>query len=124
MLTRPWSRLVDLDIAVVDLMVSWLGLAPTVYRSSTLGVDGEQSDRLLRLCQHFGATRYLSGSAARDYLDVPLFERHGVQVEWQDYQHPIYPQQHGAFVPFLSAIDLLLNCGDDSRSILEGGHSR
>jgi hypothetical protein len=62
----------------------------------------------------------LSGSAARVYLDTAVFERNGIAVEWQDYVHPVYRQQHGAFVPYLSAIDLLLNCGDESRSVLEG----
>ena len=53
-----------------------------------------------------------------------MFERAGVTVEWQDYRHPTYPQQHGEFVPYLSAIDLLLNCGDESRAILESENPR
>ena len=122
LLTRPWARLVDLDIAVVALLAKWLGISPEIYRSSEQGIPGEQSERLLRLCEHFGATRYLSGSAARDYLDVALFAGRGVEVAWQDYVHPEYPQQFGAFVPYLSAIDLLLNCGEESRTILESGN--
>jgi hypothetical protein len=122
LLTRPWTRLVDLDIAVVALVAKWLGLAPEIYRSSELGIAAEQSERLLRLCEHFGATRYLSGSAARDYLDVELFNRREVDVAWQDYRHPEYAQQYGGFVPYLSAIDLLLNCGEESRTILESGN--
>ncbi len=121
-LMRPWERIVDLDLTVGALLAKWLGLAPAVFQSSQLQIEGEQSIRLLRICQHFGATRYLSGSAARDYLDVALFAQHGVDVEWQDYRHPEYPQQHGSFVPYLSAIDLLLNCGDESRAILESGN--
>ena len=112
----------DLDIAVVALLAKWLRISPEIYRSSEQGIPGEQSERLLRLCDHFGATRYLSGSAARDYLDVALFARRGVEVAWQDYCHPEYPQQFGAFVPYLSAIDLLLNCGEESRTILESGN--
>ena len=124
LLERSWTRLIDLDVAVVAMMAKWLKLSPEIHLASALGVDGEQSGRLLALCRHFGATRYLSGSAARDYLDVPLFERHGVAVEWQDYRHPTYPQQHGEFVPYLSAIDLLLNCGEESRAILESENPR
>lgn len=124
LLERSWTRLVDLDVAVVAMMAKWLKLSPEIHLASALGVDGEQSGRLLALCRHFEAARYLSGSAARDYLDVPLFERHGVAVEWQDYRHPTYPQQHGEFVPYLSAIDLLLNCGEESRAILESENPR
>ena len=119
-LSRPWERLVELDIALVEVMCRWLGLSPRIERSSQLGVPGERSERLVRICQHFDAQVYLSGSAARVYLDTAVFEHNGIAVEWQDYVHPVYRQQHGAFVPYLSAIDLLLNCGDESRSVLEG----
>jgi hypothetical protein len=122
LLMRPWTRIVDLDVAVAAAMARWLRLEPDVHFASALGVAGEQSGRLLALCRHFGADCYLSGSMAREYLDVPLFEQHGIRVEWQDYRHPVYAQQHGAFVPQLSAIDLLLNCGDGSRAILESGN--
>jgi hypothetical protein len=117
------DRLVDLDLAVVGLMSEWLGIGPRVVRASEIGIGGGQSERLLQICQHFGATEYLSGSAARDYLDEPLFERKGIAVSWQDFDHPVYPQRHGAFVPYLSAIDLLLNCGDDARGVLERSES-
>lgn len=118
---RRWESLLELDAAVVALMCRWLGLDRRVLRSSQLQVGGERSERLLRMCEHLGARRYLSGSAARSYLDVSLFERAGVRVDWQDYRHPTYPQQHGEFVPFLSALDLLLNCGDESLSVISRG---
>lgn len=119
LLLRPWRRLVDLDIELANLLATMFGLTPRVVRASTLGVGGERSERLLRICQHFGASSYLSGDAARAYLDVPLFERHGVRVEWQEFQHPSYAQQHGTFVPYLSAVDLLMNYGPASRRVLQ-----
>lgn len=120
---RRWELLADLDEAVVKLMCRWLGIERETARSSELGVEGERSERLLSLCQRLGARRYLSGNAAQSYLDVEMFARHGVEVAWQDYSHPVYPQQHGEFVPFLSALDLLLNCGDESASIIAQGSS-
>ena len=122
LLNRPWTHIADLDIAVAGLLAGWLKLAPDVVRASRLGIDGDQSERLINVCLHFGAKRYLSGSAARDYLDVGRFESRGIEVVWQEYHHPVYPQQYEPFVPYLSAIDLLLNCGDDSALILEHGH--
>jgi hypothetical protein len=117
-LSQTWTHIVDLDLAVVELMARWLKVTANVSRASQLGVGGGQSERLVKLCLRFGARRYLSGSAARDYLDLGLFERNGIEVLWQDYHHPVYPQQFGPFVPFLSAIDLLFNCGEDSAGIL------
>jgi hypothetical protein len=121
LLLRRWERLVDLDLACSGLMAEWLGLRRRIERSSALNIGGERSERLVSICRHFGATRYLSGDAAQSYLDVASFERHGIQVEWQQYEHPVYPQLHGEFVPRLSALDLVLNCGDQSALIAFGG---
>lgn len=117
-LERRWTLLVDLDLAVTGLICGWLGLTRPTLRASALGVPGKQSERLLALCRHVGARRYLSGNAAKDYLDTELLARNRIEVEWQDYVHPIYPQQHGDFVPHLSIVDLLFNCGGESAAIL------
>ena len=122
MLSRRWDRLVDLDITLIEAIAGWLGLRPHVVRASELGIEGARSERLLGICRQLGATEYVSGDAARAYLDLPLFERHGIRVTWQAYAHPVYPQQHGAFVPYLSIVDLLFNCGPSSRDVLLGGH--
>lgn len=118
LLTRPWESLVELDIATTALLCEWLGLACSPIRSSELDVSGDPTGRLVGLCRHFGADRYLSGSSGRDYLDVPAFEHEGVDVVWQDYHHPEYPQLHGEFLPYLSVLDLLLNCGEQSLEII------
>ena len=121
LLRRKWERLVDLDIASADLIAHWFGLQRRIERSSGLGIGGERSDRLVNICRHFGASTYVSGAAAEAYLDVGSFERNGILVEWQRYAHPVYPQLHGEFVPYLSALDLLFNCGDDAPLIAFGG---
>ena len=118
MLERRWTLLVDLDLAVTDLICGWLRLERRMLRASELGISGKQSERLLALCQHVRARRYLSGNSAKDYLDTELFARHGIEIEWQDYVHPVYPQQHGDFVPYLSIVDLVFNCGEESAAIL------
>jgi hypothetical protein len=121
LIQRKWERLVDLDIACADVLAKWLGLQRRIERSSMLGIEGERSERLLNICRHFGASTYVSGDSAQGYLDVALFERHGIAVEWQRFVHPIYPQLHGEFTPFLSALDLLFNRGDDAPLIAFSG---
>jgi hypothetical protein len=89
-----------------------------------LGVSGNRNERLVNLCKQLRATRYLSGAAAKEYLEVPLYEKEGIEVEFQDFHHPTYPQLHGEFIPFLSIIDLLFNVGPDSHQYLtdRGSH--
>ena len=74
-------------------------------------VDG-RSERLLSLCQQAGGSEYVSGPAARDYLDEAVFDRAGVKVAWFDYQgYAPYPQQWGEFSHGVTILDLLFNCG-------------
>lgn len=119
-LTRDWERLVDLNRAVITLMAAWLGVKTAVVTASELGIGGERTARLVAICRHFGARRYLSGDSARNYLDLEMFAEAGIEVEWQEFRHPVYPQLHGPFVSHLSAMDLILNCGPDSPAILSG----
>ena len=121
LLGRNWQLLCELDFAVIKLMCKWLGLERETMRSSELPVSGDRSERLVNFCRHLQANNYLSGNAAQDYLDVQSFASNGIDVEWQNYKHPTYPQQHGAFTPFLSALDLVLNCGEASAGIISEG---
>jgi hypothetical protein len=117
-LERPWKRLLDLNLEVTALMRRWLEIKTPLKRASELGAIGDQSARLLSICKMHGAKTYLSGDAARDYLDLDLFATAGVKVRWQDYRHPVYPQLHGPFISHLSALDLVLNLGPASGALL------
>lgn len=78
------------------------------------------TDRLLNLCSTVGATNYVSGPAAKNYMELEKFERAGIAVSWMDYNgFPEYPQAWGAFESHVSIIDLLLNCGESSRNYLQ-----
>lgn len=119
LLEQDWTLLADLDIEVSRLMCGWFGLTRPMHRSSRVGIEGgDRNGRLLRLCQHFGADRYLSGNAAKDYLDLALFERSGIAVEWQDFVNPQYAQLHGEFESHLSALDCVLNVGEACRELI------
>lgn len=118
LLSRRWELLFDLVVETNEALRRALGVATPVHFSSRLGIGGGQTERLVNLCRHFGAGLYLSGNAAREYLDLAQFAAAGVRVEFQEYAHPTYPQLHGEFLPFLSVVDLLFNCGKDSLQIL------
>lgn len=120
-LEQPFRRLVDLDLALAQWLAAELGIATPCHRSSQLGIGGDRNQRLLNLCRHFGATRYLSGNAAQDYLEVERFRAEGVEVVWHDYAHPTYPQMHGEFVSHLSTLDLLLNVGGAALAMVSRG---
>jgi len=79
----------------------------------------EPTERLVRLCLAAGATRYLSGPAAKAYLDPARFAAHGIELAWMEYgPYPPYPQLWGEFDHRVSVIDLLMNTGDDAITYL------
>jgi hypothetical protein len=119
--TRPWTSLVELDLHMLDLARRWLRIQVPIVRSSSLGLSGLKTDRLIDLCKKVGATAYISGKGgSTGYLDVERMGRAGIGVIWQHFDHPVYPQRYPerGFVSHLGFIDLVLNCGDDSRAML------
>lgn len=123
-LQRNWIFLIDLDLAMIELLLKWLGLQRPMHFASEIGGAGRSTQRLYEICAALGATAYLSGDAARAYLEEALFAAHGMRVEYQCYAHPFYRQLFGSFVSHLSAIDLVFNHGPDSLPILTGETAR
>jgi hypothetical protein len=105
------DRLAELTIATTRLMAELLGVRRETLRSSALGIEGSGTDRVLAVCHALGATRYVTGHGALAYLDHEAFESAGIAVEYMDYDLSPYPQQHGAFEPYVTALDLLANTG-------------
>ena len=82
---------------------------------------GRASELVLNLCLEVGATRYLSGDGGKNYLDLEAFDRAGVEIDFRSPALPLaYPQQFSqlGFINHLSALDIMLNCGDGWRTYL------
>jgi hypothetical protein len=78
-----------------------------------LGIEGTSSRRVLDVVKKMGGNNYITGLGALKYLDHELFERHGVSVRYMQYACFTYPQLHGEFTPYVSALDLIANCGKE-----------
>jgi WbqC-like protein len=124
-LERDWSLLSDLNIAVTELMLDSLGIQCKRLRASDLNVKGAADDLVLNICEAVGAKAYISGKGAQAYQDQKKFQEHGIELRYQEYHNPSYPQCHASvgFIPDLSALDLLLNAGPNAREIMHSGKS-
>jgi len=119
--SEPASMLVDFNLSSIRMLMSLLDVERPMVLSSTLAPEGARNELLVDLLRKVGAGRYLSGVGARDYMDESLFAAADIEVLWQDFRHPVYPQQFGKFEAYLSAIDVLFNCGvEESRRLLRG----
>jgi hypothetical protein len=118
---RPWKKFCELSCAFIELILDLLGLPRSMDRTSALGISGESTGLVVAMCKATGADTYLSGVHGRDYLDAGEFERHGIRLVFQDFAGSAYPQcWPGPFVPNLSVIDVLFNCGPDSLKVITG----
>jgi hypothetical protein len=122
---KVWENLIDLNLYLTQVLFNCLNLEPTQFiQASTLNVQGKGSDLILNLCKEVRANVYLSGSHGKSYLDENKFVEAGVEIVYQDYHHPIYPQLYSDFQPYMAIIDLIFNCGLDSSEILMKGQEQ
>jgi hypothetical protein len=112
-----FTRLSKVNAHLLEAIARRIGIGTRIEPSSAVLprealVAMEPTQRLLELCRAAGARRYLSGPAAKAYLDIDVFSRAGIEVVWMDYAgYSNYPQGWGGFEGEVSIIDLLLNVG-------------
>jgi len=117
---REWQNLCELNIQLTKWVVSKLGLKPNLILASELGVEGKGTELLINILKKVGGSMYLSGFGGSKYQDEEAFEQHGIKLVYSDFRHPVYPQLWGDFVPNLSIVDLMFNCGPESLGVILG----
>jgi hypothetical protein len=119
-----WEFISELNVHLIERLKSVLELheKPTVL-SSDLELREDPTDRLIDICKALGADTYLAGQGGADYMDLERFEKNGLKLTIQEFQHPVYPQLFGEFHSHLSIVDLLFNCGPESMNVIREGNA-
>ena len=109
------TKLSELNRTLIETICRYLGIRTKISDSSDFILADGKTERLADLCRQAGATDYVSGPAARDYIEPEVFADYGIGLHWFDYAgYPDYPQLWGPFVHEVSVVDLLFNCGDEA----------
>ena len=119
---REWRYLVDLNEEMLKWFLEQLGIKVDYFKASELNFQSYKSELVLDMCKKLRADSYIFGALGKDYAQEENFVKNGVKIYFQDYKHPIYPQLYGEFMPYMSIIDLLFNCGENSLAILMSGN--
>jgi hypothetical protein len=115
------SRLADLDIQLTHRICAWLGCERRFHRSSELAPSGTKDDRLIDLVRKVEGDFYLSGPAARDYIQPEKFRDAGIELAYQDYGgYPVYDQISAPFDPQVTVLDLLFSVGSEAGDYIWG----
>jgi hypothetical protein len=97
-----------------------LGIKTPILHSSDFDLKGDKTERLINLCLQTKATSYLSGPAARAYIQEDLFLTNNINLEWMDYEnYPVYNQLFPPFIHHVSILDLLFNEGPESNKFMK-----
>jgi hypothetical protein len=112
--------LADFTIETSIVLSRELGMASTSFlRSSQLpGITGTGTARLIQILQQVGARHYISGPAAREYIEPEKFDEAGITLEYMEYNYPEYPQLYLPFDPYVTILDLLFMTGKAAGSYL------
>jgi len=113
------TYLSDVNQFFIRKICDWLQITTVITDSRDYSLVDGQSERLLGVCLDLKASHYLSGPAAKDYLDETVFDDQGIAVDWMDYgQYQHYPQAFGEFAHGVSILDVMFNCGPDTRAMI------
>lgn len=113
---RQHELLTDLNVHLLRGICSWLGITTKFRDSREFRLEGDRTGKLVGICRALGATEYLTGPAAKTYMELEAFEQAGVDVLWADYGgYAEYPQLFPPFTHGVSILDLLYNLGPEAK---------
>ena len=124
-LGKKHKYMADINYELISWISDYLNLKSIKFLfSQDMGIPPElhKTDRLVWILEKLGNIEYyISGLAAKSYLEIDKFNEKKIKVEWHDYKHPFYNQniwKSDIFIPYLSVVDLLFNHGKDSSKII------
>jgi hypothetical protein len=116
---EKWEYLIELNIKILKTIFEWLDVKTKIIFESELNVKGTSSEKLLNICKQVDATKYVSGSGGKNYLDEKIFQKNHIDIEYQKYTPILYSQLNSkSFIPNLSILDLLFNMGYESKKFV------
>lgn len=109
------THLSKVNYQLISIVNSILGINTKLSWSADYELAEGQTKRLVHLVQQAGGTEYISGPAAKEYIDEQLFTDAGIKLTWIDYSgYPEYTQLYPPFDHYVSVLDLIFNEGPDA----------
>lgn len=120
-LEKKWENLSEFNIFSNILIAKELGIKTEFINSKDLKTSGTKDDKLIEICEKLEGNYYLSGPAAKDYINNEKFKNKNINLAYIKYEYPEYKQLYGEFNHYLSIFDVLFNCGKDAQNYIFTG---
>ncbi len=112
----------DVNCHFLKSICDLLGVRTKITKSEDYELCEGKTERLVSLCRQAGASSYLSGPAAADYIEPELFEAAAIELRYVDYSgYPEYRQLYPPFDHAVTILDLLFNEGPDAAQFMKSG---
>jgi hypothetical protein len=120
------GRLTEINELFLRTIAGLLNIATPIIRANVVPrATHLPTDRLVEICRGRLATEYVSGAAARAYIEAEKFSNARVALRYADYSgYPVYEQHASAFEHGVSILDLLMRCGPAARGHLKSPSRR
>lgn len=115
-LSQEWNFLIDLNMTFIRKFCEYLKIHPKIGFSSELKLELPEgkNEKLIAICKHLKADKFYEPAGGQGYIDPEKFRSEGIELTFQNFNPPEYPQLYGPFISHLSVIDLFFNCGEGS----------
>lgn len=114
---RPYNNISEFNIAINNYIADGFGLHPKFIVNSSLDIKTFREQRIIDICKILGADEYLSGNGARAYQTEQHFADAGLKLAYLDYKPIEYEQLWHEFLPCMSVLDYIFNCGFDWQQV-------
>lgn len=113
LLLSPYQNIAQMNRTIIERFCIRFGFSTRLVNASDLEIHTYKEERIIDICTALKADSYLSGIGARAYQEERHFMEHGIKLQYTDYHSFGYSQLFDGFIPDLSVIDYIFNCGFD-----------
>ncbi|MDG6219380.1 MAG: WbqC family protein [Candidatus Thermoplasmatota archaeon] len=109
--SQKYDYLVDLNLDLINFFSKAFNIKTKTILSSEFNFNSKSTEKIIDLVNAVDGDTYLSGIGGKSYLNSSNFQKAGINILFQQFEHPKYVQQYKGFIPNMSSIDVLLNVG-------------
>ena len=118
-LNNKWRLLSEFNVFSTKLISKAINVKTNWHLSSNLLKSGSKTgSRAIKICKELKCNYFINGPSSKTFLDLSLFKKNNIHVEFIKYKYPSYPQQHPPFSHYVSILDVIFNCGPNTLKLI------
>ena len=115
---KKWNNIAEVDIYAIKSICKLLDIQTEIILSREVGGEGAKEDRVIDICKKLNAKLYITGPAAKDYIEPNNFLKNGINLEYMEYNYSEYKQLYEPFDHYVTVLDVLFNCGEEAKKYI------